>query len=311
MQVRSTASHHPAPPTDLPFRAGHVGSACFLQRSARERRRCTEQAHTDVGTFATLSSMRLLDRHSPLPLWAQLRQDLERRAAAGEFMDAFPSERSLVEEYGVSRNTVREALRQLRAEGTVVAGRGRRPRLGSEAEIEQPIGALYSLHAAVESAGMTPRSVVRVLDVRRDGPVASCLGLPPDAALVYLERLRLADDEPLALDQVWFPLAIARALLGVDFTNVGFYDELAGRTGIRLTGGRETLRAVVPDRPTRRLLRLGAATAAFAIERLGCVRGEPVEWRRSVVRGDRFSVTAEFSAGTGYRLDVRMPLASA
>jgi GntR family transcriptional regulator len=44
--------------------------------------------------------------------------------------------------------------------------------------------------------------------------------------------------------------------------------------------------------------------SAFAIERLGFVRDRRVEWRHTVVRGDRFSVVAEFSAGTGYRLDV-------
>ncbi|MQA17767.1 MAG: GntR family transcriptional regulator, partial [Pseudonocardiaceae bacterium] len=53
-----------------------------------------------------------LDRSSPLPLWAQLHQDLEQRLAAGSFEVRFPSEHELIEEYQVSRHTVRDALRK-------------------------------------------------------------------------------------------------------------------------------------------------------------------------------------------------------
>jgi GntR family transcriptional regulator len=253
---------------------------------------------------------RSLDRSSPLPLWAQLLDDLRRRMGGGEFVDAFPSEMALVEEYDVSRNTVREALRRLRTDGVVVAGRGRRPRLGSQVAIEQPLGALYSLHDAIESAGLTPRSVVRAQEVRGDEEVALRLGLSPDARLVYIERLRLADDEPLAIDRAWFPLDVAEPLVGVDLSSVGFYDELATRTGVRLTGGHEQLHAVAPRRAERSLLRLPPGVAAFAIDRLGLMRERPVEWRRTLVRGDRFSVSAEFDAGIGYRLDVRASAAS-
>lgn len=245
-----------------------------------------------------------LNRQSPLPLWAQLRDDLRRRAGLGEFAEAFPSEMALVDAYGVSRNTVRDALRRLRSDGTVVAGRGRRPRLGDQVEIEQPLGALYSLYDSVEAAGLEPTSVVQSLLVVEAPEVARRLDLPSKTPLVHLERLRLADGEPLALDRVWFPAEIAEPLLGVDFTRVGFYDELASRIGIRLTGGRERLRAVTPTRTERFLLELPPGVAAFSIERLGYVRERPVEWRHTIVRGDRFSVVAEFSAGIGYRLDI-------
>jgi GntR family transcriptional regulator len=245
-----------------------------------------------------------LDRQSPVPLWAQLRDRLRTRIEAGDFADGFPTEMALVETYGVSRNTVRDALRHLRLDGVLIAGRGRRPRLGAQVEIEQPLGALYSLYDSVEAAGLRATSVVRHLDVRCDGAAAAHLELAADVSLLYLERLRLAGGEPLAIDRVWFPADIAKPLLAVDFTDIGFYDELATRTGIRLTGGREHIHAVVPNRSERNLLHLPAAVAALAIDRLGLVRARPVEWRHTLVRGDRFSVVAEFSGGTGYRLDL-------
>ncbi|GHH69339.1 transcriptional regulator [Streptosporangium violaceochromogenes] len=245
-----------------------------------------------------------MDRSSALPLWAQLRADLDRRLGAGEFEDAFPGELALVAEYGVSRHTVREALRRLRADGVVTAERGRAPRLAVQAAIEQPLGALYSLFASVEAAGQRQRSVVRILDVRADGLVAVRLGLEESTPLLHLERLRLADEEPLALDRVWMPAEVAAPLLEADFTHTALYDELARRCGLRPTGGREHIRAVVPTAAERRLLGVEPGVAAFAVDRLACHEARPVEWRRTLVRGDRFAVIADFSARDGYRLGV-------
>jgi GntR family transcriptional regulator len=243
-----------------------------------------------------------LDRHSPLPLWAQLLADLRRRLEAGAFERDFPGELALVGEYGVSRHTVRTALAKLRSEGLVVAERGRRPRLGGQAEITQPLGALYSLFASVESAGLRQTSVVRARDVLADGVIADRLALEASTPLFRLERLRLAGGEPLALDTVWLPADLAAPLLTADFSHTALYDELAARAGVRLTGGHEHIRAVVPTRAQQRLLDLPRAAGAFAIDRLGYAGGRPVEWRHTVIRGDRFSLAADFSARTGYKL---------
>lgn len=250
---------------------------------------------------------RPLDRRSPVPLWAQLRDDLRRRMAADAFTETFPGELALVSEYEVSRHTVRAALHQLRADGVVVAERGRRPRLARQAAIAQPLGALYSLFASVESAGLHQTSLVRARDLRADGVVADRLGLDGSTPLFRLERLRLAAGEPLAIDTVWLPADVAAPLLEADFTHTALYDELAARTGVRLDGGSEHIRAVVPSRAERRLLDIPAATGALAIDRLSHAGGRPVEWRQTLIRGDRFSLVAEFSPGMGYQLAVGQP----
>jgi GntR family transcriptional regulator len=245
-----------------------------------------------------------LDRSSGTPLWQQLRDDLLTRLEAGEFADAFPGELDLRDGYGVSRHTVRAALRELRDRGLVSAARGQQPRAVSDTDIEQPLGALYSLFASVEAAGLTHCSVVRVLDLRADAHVAVRLGLEESTPLLYLERVRLAGGEPLAYDKVWLPARIAAPLLDVDFTHTALYDELAARCGVRLTGGDERLQAVVPRPFERRLLEIDADVAAFAIERTGLVGGSPVEWRTTLIRGDRFSALAHFTARIGYRIDL-------
>ena len=235
-----------------------------------------------------------LDRASPLPLWAQLHDDLRRRLADGELSERFPGELELVAEYAVSRNTVREALRRLREDGSVVVARGRRPRVAHP--IRPRLGALYSLSETVRAAGLPERSVVRVQELGRDAAAAARLGVGAETPLVHLERLRLAGGEPLAYEEVWLPGDLAAPLLEADLSRSGLYRELAERAGLRPTGGEEQLSAIVPGRRLRALLELPAGVAAFSIERLSRVGERPLEWRRTVVRGDRFSVLAEFSA---------------
>lgn len=242
-----------------------------------------------------------VDRSSPKPLWEQVQQDLLRRVRDGELTDEFPGELALVEEYAVSRHTVREALRRLRQAGIVSGERGRTSRLTGPAEINQPIGSLYSLFSSVESAGQPQRSVVRVRDVRADGVVAERLGLEASTPLFYLERLRLASDRPLALDRLWLPASLGRPLLDVDFARTAFYEQLRDRCGVTITGGGEQLRAVVPTPAELRLLEMPDRVAALAIERLGYVGARPVEWRHTLVRGDRFAVSADFAQPSGYR----------
>ncbi|MEU4804714.1 GntR family transcriptional regulator [Actinosynnema sp. NPDC023587] len=242
-------------------------------------------------------TLRALDRSGALPLWRQLQDDLVSRLRAGEFDVGFPGELSLVDEYGVSRYTVRQALQRLRADGLVVAERGRQPRVSPAADVEQPLDTLYSLFASVEAAGLEQRSVVRVLDVRADGVVADRLDLEGSTPLVYLERLRLADGAPFAIDRAWLPADLARPILTADFTHTSLYAVLTERTGVRLDTSREDIRAVVPTPAERALLECGPDVACLSLHRQGRAGGRPVEWRHTVVRGDRFAVTAEFTAG--------------
>lgn len=236
------------------------------------------------------------------PLWARVEADLRARIDAHEFPGTFPGEHGLAAEYGVSRHTVREALRRVRQEGLVLAQRGRAPRVADDGVLHQPLGALYSLFRSVENSGRTQRSLVRVLEVRRDDTVAAQLSLPAGAALTYLERLRLADDEPLALDQVWLPAVPTVRLLDADFSHTALYDELRERCGIVVAGGAETIRAVLAGETEAEALSVTSPAAALLIERTGHVGEAPFEHRRTLVRSDAFALTAEFSARDGYQL---------
>jgi GntR family transcriptional regulator len=237
---------------------------------------------------------RTLDRASALPLWAQLHDDLMRRLADEPLGADFPGEHELADEYGVSRHTVREALRRLRDTGVLEYGRGRRPAV-RRPQIEQPLGALYSLFSEVEARGMQQHSQVLARHERNDADVAERLGVDAATPLLYLERLRYADDEPLAVDYTWLLMSVAEPLMSADLSATGVYAELAQRSGVRITDGQERIHAVIPTPTQRRQLGVGSQVALLAIERIGCVGGEPVEWRETLVRGDRFSVIARWA----------------
>jgi GntR family transcriptional regulator len=245
------------------------------------------------------SSVRPLDRRSPMPLWAQLQEELTRRLIAGEFDEAFPGELELGQEYEVSRHTVREALRRLRETGVLESARGRGTQV--RRDIEQPLGSLYSLFREVEARGMRQTSLVFALRREKDADAAGELGVPPATPLLYLERVRLADDEPLAHDRVWLLADIAAPLLTADFTHAALYDELAARCGIRMTGGRERISARLPSADVRTLLRLPRGAACLRVERAGFAGNRMIEHRVTLVRGDRYTVVADWSS-RGYTL---------
>lgn len=244
-----------------------------------------------------------LDRADSSPLWQQLHDDLVRRIEGGEFPDTFPGEIELVESYGVSRHTVREAVGRLRREGVIQSSRGRSS-VVAPGMIAQDMGALYSLFHELESRGMEQRSEVRVVDRRRDSVVAERLGLTGAPDLVYIERLRHADDVPIAWDCVWLDPALASGLLDVDLSHTALYDEWQRVAGVRLTGGHETIRAVVPTAGQRALLQMDDDEAALMVERVGLEGERAVEYRRSLVRGSRFSLTAQWSSTRAYHVGV-------
>ena len=245
-----------------------------------------------------------LDRTDGAPLWLQLQDDLLRRIGAGEFPLRFPGELALVREYAVSRNTVRQALAQLRADGVVTAERGRSPRVDGRVrpEITYSVGTASTLFDVVERAGRVQTSEVRALVRTFDGVVATRLGREESTPLLHLERLRFADDEPLAWDRVWLPYDVGAPLLGRDLTRTALYDELVRHAGVRVDEGRERIRIAVADPVRARLLDVAPGAPVFHIDRAGAHRGELVEWRQTVIRGDRFSLTADFGARRGWQL---------
>ncbi len=237
-----------------------------------------------------------LDRSSALPLWAQLEADLRARLQAGEFRDSFPTDLELTEAYEVSRHTVREAIRHLNKTGVLKRERGRGTVVNS-AEFEQSLGTLYSLFQSVESTGVEQTSEMMRCEVVVDSIAASHLELDESVELVLVERLRLAGGSPLAVDRAWLPTTIAKPLLKVDWTHTALYDQLAKAKSPVPNQGWERLTPIVPAPADRTKLGLRKGDAAFFLERLGSRDGTPIEWRTTIIRGDRYRFVSDWSTG--------------
>lgn len=258
---------------------------------------------TIPGDFATDAFE--LDRDSSRALWAQLEHELRRRMELGHFVDRFPTDRELMEIYGVSRHTARHAVSRLGADGILRRSRG----IGTSVDrrtFERSLGALYSLFQVVEESGVPQRSEVRTLARVRNADAAARLGQEPETELVYIDRVRFAGDEPLALDRIWLPGGVADPLLDADFTRTSLYNELDRTIGKRPNEGWERIHPAIPTADERACLDLDDGEAVFSIERLGTHNGEPLEWRVTTIRGDRFTFVADWTAGQ--RNDLRFQM---
>jgi len=236
-----------------------------------------------------------LDRSSSLPLWAQLEVELRRALEAGLFDDRFPTDLELTRRYRVSRHTVRDAVGRLQADGLLRRVRGRGT-VVERPEFEQRLGALYSLFSSIEAVGVVQRSEVLDIGITSDADVAARLELASDAELFRLARIRFADDEPLAIDTAWLPAELGRPLLEADFSRTALYDELQSRCECRPDRGWERIAPVVPSEAERNLLHSGEHEAAFQVERLGRHGHRIIEWRVTLIRGDRYRFLADWSA---------------
>jgi GntR family transcriptional regulator len=118
--------------------------------------------------------------------------------------------------------------------------------------------------------------------------VAGALGLELGSPTLYLERLRLADGEPLLLEQVYLPAERFPGLLASDLEGGSLYDLLTDRYGVRVARAREALEPVLLRAREARLLGRPPGSPALLIEGIASTAdGTPIEFGRTFVRGDR------------------------
>ena len=231
---------------------------------------------------------------SPQPLYLRVYRLIADEIASGSLGpgDRLPSERELTERLGVSRATVRRALGELATDGLVAASAGRGSFVSTGPLVEPP-NALLSFTELGNRHGL--QATARVLRLQtRPATIeeAEQFGVAPGADLVELERLRLLDDVPVAVDGTRFPLARVPHALAIDFQTASLYDVLeeAGYPPVRAAYTVEALPA--PERQGALLgIQVGeptlvAETAAYdPSDRL-------VELARTHYRADRYRFRA-------------------
>ncbi|MFL3866446.1 GntR family transcriptional regulator [Streptomyces griseobrunneus] len=207
-----------------------------------------------------------------------------------------PTERDLALRHEVSRETVRQALRELLLEGrlrrqgrgTVVAG----PKL------EQPLS-LASYTEGVRRQGRRPgRHLIGLERFPCPGPLAAEIAVAPGEPVWHLERVLLADDERVGLESTY--VAVARLpRLDTEFDpDSSFYGYLRERLGIALGDADERIETVLATPREALLVGTPPALPMLLLHRLSRdTEGRPVERVRTLFRGDRFSFTTHLGGG--------------
>jgi GntR family transcriptional regulator len=228
--------------------------------------------------------------HGPIPLHHQIYLDLRAALDGGEWTpgERMPSERELALRYGCSLITVRRALGELAREQRVERTRGRGTYVLRQ-RIDRDFAGTLSFAEEMESRGLDPQTQLLTARVEpASESVASALELPVAAPSIYLERLRLADGDPLLLEQVHLSAVRFAGLLEFDLEHNSLYDVLAERFGARVTRAREAIEPVMLRTREARLLNRQPRSPALLVEGVAFeANGSPVEFARSFVAGDR------------------------
>lgn len=240
----------------------------------------------------------MLDNHSPLPLYHQLRKMIADRIETGEWQpgDRVPSEIELVKQLGVSRTTVRLALTDLANQGLLTRLQGRGTFV-AHPRIRQPLNRLTGFTQDMLARGKRPASRLLQFDVvPASAAAARALGLQLGAPLIALKRLRLADELPMAVEAAYLAYELCKALLKQDLTSRSLYHILSVELNIIPARAQQEMQAVVCPPEEARLLGIPRGSPALHIIRITYDQtGRPFEHVESYYRGDRYVFQAELN----------------
>ena len=216
----------------------------------------------------------------------QLRRRIESGALKPD--TSLPSERALAEDLGVSRMTVRVAINQLADEGLLVRRPNRRTVVAGD-KISRS-ASFMSFSEEMRARGWRPHSEIRqMIATVADVSVAAQLSLEAGAKVIYLERLRFADDEPLALERVYLPYGRFAALLALDLASESLYAVMERELGVRPELSEESVEAVQLSTEEAEIFGAAAGTPALLTRRITRdEQGQVVEVATSLYRGDRY-----------------------
>jgi GntR family transcriptional regulator len=210
---------------------------------------------------------------------------------------AIPSERELMTAYDVSRATVRKAidslvaeglLQRIPAKGTFVAS----PRVESRLH-------LASFSQDMRRRGLTPSTrLLRVDEERPPSDVAAALRLGASGLAWRIDRVRLADGEPMALENGWYPQRLLPGLDARDLTG-SLYQLFADAYGLVIDAAEQTLWGESAEGATARRLEAPVHTPLLVFRRRSSAGGRPLEFVVSRYRGDRYQVHMSLHGPTG------------
>lgn len=235
-----------------------------------------------------------------VPLYLQIKEHLLSKIDGGTWAEEamIPTESELCREYGVSKITVREAIKLLVMDGRLsrVPGRGT---FVTRPKIEQTLNRFFSFTRWARQNGLEPASrILRVETLQSDAHIARHLGISEGEAVTRIERLRLGNHEPLMLEVIWASAALFPGIHLRDLANVPLNDILTADYGITLVRARESIEARTADSYVSRLLSIEKEVLLLHVEHTAFASGGRIAYFvSSSYRGDRVKFTIDLEAG--------------
>ncbi len=235
--------------------------------------------------------MQHVNRDNPIPLYVQIKDFWKKKIENGELQpgDQLPGEQDLCEQHGVSRITVKQAINALASEGLVIRHQGRGTFVASR-RFQQDLLKLTSFTEDMSQRGLIAGARLLSKQIILATPeLAKNLGVLEGEKLICIERVRLADNEPLALEIVYFPYDLCPGLLAEDLQSQSIYNLLEQKYGLILHVAEQFLEPSLATRREALLLQISIGDPVLLIERITCLKeGRRVEYAKSVYRGDKY-----------------------
>jgi GntR family transcriptional regulator len=232
-----------------------------------------------------------LDRRSGLPLYQQLYEMLRQKISSGAWRpgDMLPTEISLLDQYEVSRATVRQALDALVQEGLIYRERGRGTFV-AHPTVQQGLVRIVSFTEDMRQRGFEPGTeVISAELIPANNDLAKVLDIAEGDELARIQRLRLADGEPMSIEISHLVHRHCPGILGTDYVHNPLREILETMYGVHIERATQAIRAVSAPVGIADRLSIKPASALLYIERVSLSQyGVPVEFLRIYHRGDRY-----------------------
>ena len=237
-----------------------------------------------------------INRSSKVPLYYQLYELLHDQIKEDVWKpdDKLPTESELMEEYEVSRATVRQAFDILVNQGWVYRRQGQGTFV-SPPTFEQNLNRIVSFWEDMQQRGLEPGTRVLSSELcRASEEIAESLQVDPGEELASLVRLRLADGEPMSVEHSLLIHRYCPGVLEQDYANHSLRRMLVDEYNIRIVSAQQKIRAVSASKYYADLLHIKRNAPLLYMERVSYTDQRiPIEYLEIHLRGDRYTFHTE------------------
>lgn len=218
----------------------------------------------------------------------QLRQNLLSLIQQNVDGGRLPPERELSERFDVARETLRRCLRELESEGLLERKQGAGTFVSGQPVVKRP--QLISFSEDMRARGLVPSSeLLSTAIIAAGAKLAQKLKLVPGSPLLEIRRLRMANDEPMALETVYLAQARLPGFELAELKTGSLYELLERLYGVQIRSANQQLQATVLNEEEAELLEVPAFSPSLLVERITLSsKGEVVEYGKSLYRADRY-----------------------